>query len=296
MNIESFKIFCDLVETKSFSKAAHLNKITQSAVSQQIRSIENRFNVLLVERSRKQFQLTREGQTFYEGSRKVYEAYENLQGLMQELTSTVSGEIRISSVYSIGLHELPPYIKVFMKKHPTVKIHVNYRHSSEVYDDILNNEADLGLVAFPIPRPLITIESFRKDRLVLICHPQHYLANFQSMPLKQIVGHKLVGFEADIPTRMALDKIFKAHKINIKPVMEFDNIETLKRAVEIDAGVSIIPLSTVTQEILNKTLKAVEFSDEEILRPLGIIYRKNKVFSPAMKKFMSILKTKLPVA
>src|SRR3989344_5407977 len=129
MNIESFKIFCDLVETKSFSKAAQINKVTQSAVSQQIRAIENRFNVLLVERSRKQFQLTREGQMFYEGSRKIFEAYEQLLGMIQELTSTISGEIRISSVYSIGLHELPPYIKVFMRKHPTVKVHVEYRRS-----------------------------------------------------------------------------------------------------------------------------------------------------------------------
>ena len=96
MNIESFKVFCDLVETKSFSKAAELNRITQSAVSQQVRAIENRFNVLLIERNRRQFQLTREGQTFYEGSRRIHEAFENLQGGIQELTSTISGEIRIS--------------------------------------------------------------------------------------------------------------------------------------------------------------------------------------------------------
>src|SRR6185503_5968130 len=107
-----------------FSKAAQLNKVTQSAVSQQIRSIEERYNVLLIERSRKQFQLTREGQTFYEGSRRIFEAVEGLQGEMQELTSSISGEIRISSVYSIGLHELPAYIKAFLRKHPTVKINV----------------------------------------------------------------------------------------------------------------------------------------------------------------------------
>jgi DNA-binding transcriptional LysR family regulator len=267
--------------------------VTQSAVSQQIRAIENRFNVLLVERSRKQFQLTREGQMFYEGSRRIYESYEHLLGMIQELTSTVSGEIRISSVYSIGLHELPPYIKVFMRKHPTVKVHVEYRRSAQVYEDVLNGDADVGLVAFPGPRPGIVIDVFRKDRLVLVCQPQHYLANFQSMPIRQILGHKLVGFDPDLPTRMALDKIFKTHKMNIKPVMEFDNVETLKRAVEIDAGVSIVPLSTVTQEVQNKTLKVVEFSDEEISRPLGIIHRKNKVFTPAMKKFMSILKSKV---
>jgi len=293
MNIESFKIFCDLVETKSFSRAAQLNKVTQSAVSQQIRVIETRFNVLLVERSRKQFQLTPEGQTFYEGSRRIFQAYETLHGEMQELTSSISGEIRISSVYSIGLHELPAYIKAFMRRHPTVKIHIEYRRSAQVYEDILNSEADLGLVAFPNMRPQIGSEPFRKDRLILICHPQHYFANFQSMPIRQILGHKLVGFDSDLPTRMALDKIFKIHKMNVKPVMEFDNVETLKRAVEIDAGVSIVPLSTVTQEVQNKTLKVVEFSDEEILRPLGIIFRKNKVFTPAMKKFMGILKSKV---
>ncbi|MBV9463037.1 MAG: LysR family transcriptional regulator substrate-binding protein, partial [Verrucomicrobiae bacterium] len=135
----------------------------------------------------------------------------------------------------------------------------------------------------------LNIEVFRKDRLVLICHPQHYLANFRSMPLRQILGHKLVGFDPDVPTRMALDKIFKSHKMSIKPVMEFDNVETLKRAVEIDTGISIVPYSTVTTEVQNKTLKVVEFSDEEFFRPLAILTRKSKVHSQAMKKFTDIL-------
>ncbi|MDR3377411.1 MAG: LysR family transcriptional regulator substrate-binding protein, partial [Verrucomicrobiae bacterium] len=101
---------------------------------------------------------------------------------------------------------------------------------------------------------------------------------------------KVIGFEPDIPTRKALDKILREYGVEVKHVMEFDNVETVKRAVEIDAGVSIVPLGTVTQEVSKQTLAAVEIEDGEFFRPLAAIYKKNKVLSPAMKQFLSILK------
>ena len=118
MQIENFKIFADLVETKSFSKAAKLNNITQSAVSQQARAMERHFKALLVDRSQKQFQLTREGQRVYESAKEVLHAYEMLLSELQEMKKVVSGTIRISTIYSIGLHELPPYIKRFLHDFP----------------------------------------------------------------------------------------------------------------------------------------------------------------------------------
>ncbi len=178
-----------------------------------------------------------------------------------------------------------------MKQYPSVHVHVEYRRSNQVYEDIMEDTADLGLVAFPEKKTQIEVKAFRRDRLVLVCHPRHILASFKMMPIRQVVGHKFVGFDPDVPTRKAIDTIFKKHKITLQQVMEFDNIETLKRAVEIDMGVSMVPFSTVTQEIRNNTLKAIEFTDEEIFRPLGIVYRKGRVFSPALKAFLSILES-----
>ena len=125
---------------------------------------------------------------------------------------------------------------------------------------------------------------------MLICHPQHPFAKLKSVKLKALTGQKIIGFEPDIPTRKALDKILKEHGVEVKHVMEFDNIETVKRAVEIDAGISIVPQGTIAQEIAKQTLAAVAIEDGDFYRPIAAIYKKNKVLSPAMKQFLTILK------
>ena len=293
MQIENFKIFADLVETKSFSKAAKLNGITQSAVSQQARSMERNFKTLMIDRSQKQFNLTREGQRIYEAAKEVLHVYEKLHSELQEMKKVISGTIRISTIYSIGLHELPPYIKKFLHDFPSVNVRVEYRRSNLVYEDILHNSVDFGLVAFPQKLRQIENISFRNDRLVLIMHPHHPLAKDTEVDIKTLTGHKFIGFDPDIPTRKAVDMIFRDHQIEIIPVMEFDNIETVKRAVEIDHGIAIVPQATVQQEIRQGTLVAVPFKGKEFSRPLAILHRKGRVLTPAMKKFIEILNVEI---
>jgi DNA-binding transcriptional LysR family regulator len=177
-----------------------------------------------------------------------------------------------------------------MKSYPTVNIHVEYRRANQVYEDVLSNVVDLGLVAYPVRDSKLEIVPLRKEPLVLIAHPQHPFAKQKSIKLKSLAGQKVISFEPDIPTRKALDKILKEHDVEVNHVMEFDNVETVKRAVEIDAGISIVPQGTVTQEIAKQTLIAVIIEDGEFYRPLAAIFKKNKVLSPAMKQFLAILK------
>jgi DNA-binding transcriptional LysR family regulator len=290
MQIESLKVFCDLAETESFTKAAQINSVTQSAVSQQISALERTFKSLLIERSKKKFRLTREGQTLYEYSKQIIQTYESLHSKLQELKDIISGTIRVATIYSIGLHDLPPYVKKFMKIYPTVNVHVEYRRANQVYEDVLGNVVDLGLVAYPTKDAKLEIVPLRKEPLVLIVHPHHPFAKQKTVKLKALTGQKVIGFEPDIPTRKALDKILKEYDVDVKHVMEFDNVETVKRAVEIDAGVSIVPLGTVLQEIAKSTLVAIPLDDGDFFRPLAAIYKKNKVLSPAMKQFLAILK------
>jgi LysR family transcriptional regulator, transcriptional activator of the cysJI operon len=290
MQIDSLKVFCDLAETESFTKAAQINNVTQSAVSQQISALERAFKSLLIERSKKKFRLTREGQVLYDYSKQIIQTYESLHSRLQELKDIISGTIRVATIYSIGLHDLPPYIKRFMKSYPTVNIHVEYRRANQVYEDVLSNVVDLGLVAYPVRDSKLEIVPLRKEPLVLIAHPQHPFAKQKSIKLKSLSGQKVISFEPDIPTRKALDKILKEHDVEVNHVMEFDNVETVKRAVEIDAGISIVPQGTVTQEIAKQTLIAVIIEDGEFYRPLAAIFKKNKVLSPAMKQFLAILK------
>jgi len=290
MQIESLKVFCDLAETESFTKAAQINSVTQSAVSQQISSLERQFKSLLIERSKKKFRLTREGQVLYDFSKQIIQTYDGLHSKLQEIKDIISGTIRVATIYSIGLHDLPPYIKRFLKDYPTVHVHVEYRRANQVYEDVFSNVVDLGLVAYPTKDAKLEIVALRKDPLVLICHPQHPFAKHKNIKLKAITDQKFIGFEPDIPTRKAIDRVFRDQGVEVKTVMEFDNIETVKRAVEIDAGVSIVPLGTIVQEISKQTLAAVAIEDAELFRPLAAIYKKGKVLSPAMKQFINILK------
>jgi DNA-binding transcriptional LysR family regulator len=291
MQIESLKVFCDLAETESFTKAAQINDVTQSAVSQQISSLERQFKSLLIERSKKKFRLTREGQVLYDFSKQIIQHYESLHSKLQEIKDIVSGTIRVVTIYSIGLHDLPPYLKKFFKAFPTVHVHVEYRRSNQVYEEVLGNMVDLGLVAYPNRDPKLEIVPLRRDMMALICHPQHPLAKLKTIKLKDIAGQKFIAFEPDIPTRKAIDKILKEHGVEVNTIMEFDNVETVKRAVEIDAGISIVPQATIVQEIAKQTLAEVKFEDAEFFRPLAAIYKKNKVLSPAMKQFLVMLKS-----
>ena len=290
MQIESLKVFCDLVETESFTKAAEINQVTQSAVSQQISSLERLFKSLLIERSKKHFRLTREGQVLYDYSKQLLGTFEELQNKLHEIKEVVSGTIRVATIYSIGLHDLPPYLKRFLKSYPTVDVHVEYRRANQVYEDVIGNVVDLGLVAYPARDNKLEIYPLRKDPLILICHPQHPIAKHKELRLKALSGQKFIGFEPDIPTRKALDRILKDHSVQVQHVMEFDNIETVKRAVEIDAGVAIVPQGTVVQEVAKQTLAQVMIADGDFFRPLAAIYKKNKVLSPAMKEFLVSLK------
>ncbi|MFP4156066.1 MAG: LysR family transcriptional regulator [Opitutales bacterium] len=292
MHIENFKIFSDLVESESFSRAAKLNGITQSAVSQQLRAMEKNFNILIVDRSQKQFRLTREGQKLYESAKEMLYLYDKLNSELQEMKKVISGTIHISTVYSIGLHELPPYVKAFLTKYPEVNIRVEYRRANNVYEDILSNSIDLGLVAYPQKHKQLEILPFHDDMLVLVVSPEHPLAKRKSVELGEISGQKFVGFEPDIPTRKATDAIFREENIDVEPVMEFDNVETVKRAVEINAGIAILPQTTVTREAAQGLLKVIQFKNKVYKRPLALIHRKGRVLTPAMKKLIDLLTSK----
>jgi DNA-binding transcriptional LysR family regulator len=249
MQFESLKVFCDLAETESFTKTAQINGVSQSAVSQTISALERHFKSLLIERSKKNFRLTSEGEVLYRHSKEMLQTYDAIHSRMQEIKQIISGDIRLATVYSLGLHDLPPYVKRFMKDHPEVNIHVEYRRANQVYEGVLGNIVDLGLVAYPAPDAKLEVIPLRKDPLVLACHPQHPLAKLKAVKLKALTGQKFISFEPDIPTRKALDKLLKGQGVTVEHVMEFDNIETVKRAVELDCGVAIVPATTIRQEV-----------------------------------------------
>ena len=290
MHVDSLKVFCDLVETASFSKAAAAHGITQSAVSQQVRGLEARFGCALLERSRSGVAATPEGHAFYDTCRKMLASWNAFESRLSELKNEVSGELRIASIFSIGLHELPARLEAFRARYPDITVHVEYRRSVQVYELIESGEAHIGLVAFPTKRPGIMFEIFDEDTLVIICSPLHPLAGKKRIALTAIANEPFIGFEPDTPTRKMTDRYLRKAGVRVTPVTEFDNIETVKRAVEIGSGISIVPARTVAAEVASRQLAAIEVESPRMTRPLATIVSRNRPRPPGMKEFIALLK------
>ncbi len=290
MHLETLKVFCDVVETRSFSVAASQNYVTQSAVSQQIRMLEEKYGKQLLERTRGNVQLTPAGEILYQVSKEIVQRFGELEARLQAVTKIVAGTVRVATVHSIGLYELSAQLKRFLKAYPQVQLQLEYSRSTKIYDDALKGTIDIGVVAYPSRRPGITVMPFREDRLVLVCPPQHPLAKHKQVSIKKLAGEPLVGFDRDIPTRKETDRALRRHGIDARYVMELDNVEIMKRVVEIGIGLAILPEHAVRPEVRGGTLAAVQVADEVFLRPLGIIHRTGKHFSPAAVKFIECLR------
>lgn len=292
MHIETLKVFCDVVETRSFSTAASQNFVTQSAVSQQIRALETKYECKLIERTRGAVQVTPAGEIVYQASKEIVQRYLEMEGGLQSMNHRVGGTLRIATVYSVGLYELSSPLRRFLRAYPQVKVHLDYSRSNKIHEDVLRGSIDLGIVAYPSKRPHLVILPFREDRLVLICHPQHPLASHKQISINKIHGEAAIGFERDIATRRSIDRALRARGVALRYVAEVDNIDTIKRFVEVGQGVAIVPEPAVQSEVKSETLAVVHFSDEKISRPLAIVHRKGKQFSPAAQRFVDLLITK----
>lgn len=289
MHIETLKVFCDVVETRSFSTAASQNFVTQSAVSQQVRALESKYDCRLIERTRGAVQLTPAGEIVYEASKEIVQRYLDMEGGLQSMNHRVGGNLRIATVYSVGLYELSSPLRRFLRAYPQVKVHLDYSRANKIQEDVLRGSIDFGIVAYPARRPYLVILPFREDRLVMICHPQHPLGSHKQISVQKIHGEAAIGFERDIATRRAIDRALRSRGVSLRYVAEVDNIDTIKRFVEVGQGLAIVPEPAVQSEVKSETLTVVHFSDERISRPLAVVHRKGRQFSLAAQRFIEFL-------
>lgn len=291
MHIETLKVFCDLVDLESFSLAAERNFITQSAVSQQIRTLEEKFKRRLLERvrGRREVKLTAAGEVFYREAQRVLEAYEHLNESLRGVVGKIGGTVKVATVYSVGLHELPAKVREFMTKFPAAKIDLEYSRTTRIVRDVMNGTVELGVLAFPEPRRGLTITPMPDNLLVLIAPPDHKFASRKKVKVTELNGEDFVHFERDVPTRKAMDKIFKANGVEVRKVAEFDNIETIKRAVEVGFGLAIVPEPTVIEARKAGTIAVIELAERYWIRSVGVIHRSDRTLSLAAKKFLQLL-------
>ena len=290
MNIKSLKIFCDIVARRSFSRAAEDNGISQSGASQVVSQLENRLGVQLIERSKRPLVPTREGQVFFEGCRKIIDRYDALEDEVRSLHEQVAGRVRVAAIYSVGLHHMSRYLQEFMSQHPKANVRLEYLHPERVLESVEHGEADIGVVSYPRSTRTVHAEPWREEPMVLVCAPGNAFARRETIQLAALEGQAMVSFDPDLVIRHEIDRVLAARGVEPNVVMEFDNIETIKRAIEIDAGVALLPEPTVLREVAAGTLASVRISDEELVRPLGIIHARGKPLAPTVRRFIELLR------
>ena len=289
MNIETLRIFCDVVQRQSFSRGAAANGVSQSAATQSVHRVERHFDVQLIDRTKRPFVLTPEGQICYEGFRGVLELYDGVVSRVSSLREEIGGLVRVAAIYSVGLHDMTRCMQDFMRSYPKAKVRLEYLRPNKVYDAVLNAEADLGIVSYPVASPDLNVITLRSERMLLICHPDHKLARESAVTAEHLQDEEFVTFDGDLSIRKEIDRYLHQRSVSVRTMMEFDNIETIKQAVAIGAGVSILPGPTVRHEVSNGTLAAIRLIAPELRRPIGIIHRHRRVFSPTTAKFVEML-------
>ena len=241
MHLKSLRVFCDVVGRRSFSRAASENGITQSGASQIVHHLEEHLGVKLIDRSKRPFVLTPEGEVYYEGCRGLVQRLYALEDEVRSLRQEVEGRVSVASIYSIGLSHMNRCVQDFLHKHPKAHVRVEYQHPQQVVELVESGQVDLGLISYPKQTRTLKAIPWRDEAMVVVCAPTHPLAGAKSVTLEQLDGREMVGFDEGLQIRREIDRVLSARGVSVHVVMEFDNIETLKLAVEINAGLSVLP-------------------------------------------------------
>ena len=289
MNVKSLKVFCDVVARRSFSRAADDNGISQSGASQIVNHLEEHLGVRLIDRTKRPFVLTPEGEAYYEGCRKLVQRYFALEEEVKTLHEEVSGRVSVASIYSIGLSHMNRFVQSFLKRFPRSNVRLSYHHPRRVYELVESDQVDLGLVSYPHSTRTIKATAWREEPMVVVCSPEHPLARRSEARLEDLHGLDLVAFDPDLEIRDEIDRALASRGVETRVAMEFDNTETIKRAVEINAGVALLPRPTVEREVESQAIVALPLSGSALARPIGIIQRRGKDLGQTATRFMQLL-------
>jgi DNA-binding transcriptional LysR family regulator len=201
----------------------------------------------------------------------------------------VEGTIRVAAIYSVGLHDMSRHMQPFMAAYPQARVLLECLHPHKVVEAVLNDEADVGILSYPAATRALEVVPLRDEPMVLVAHPAHRLARRRSIGPADLAAERFVAFDNDLPIRRAVDRALKQQNVKVEVVMEFDNVETIKQAIGINAGISILPRPTVLKEVGMRTLVTLPMALDGLVRPIGIIRRKGHRLPPAVARFIEQL-------
>lgn len=290
MNIDTLRLYCHVVQTNSFSRGAREIGVTQSAASQSIRQLENDMEVTLLDRSKRPFIVTDQGEKFYRACRDLLEGFDRIRDEIARDKRRVEGTVRVAAIYSIGLHDMGVYMQRFRHLYPEARLRLDCLHPKEVIRSVEEDLADIGLISYPSSSRTLNVIPLWEEPLRLVCPPTHHLAKHKKINFRDLNEVPFVAFDPDLSIRKVIDRVLRQEHARVDVVMEFDNVESIKEGVLLGAGVSVLPEPVFQKEIAMRSLHAIPFDRDDLVRPIGLIHRRKKRLPPTVNRFIEILK------
>jgi DNA-binding transcriptional LysR family regulator len=290
LTLSEARLFKEISQTKSISRAASHCGISQSAATQHLQEIERRLGLTLVDRSTRPLGLTGAGRLYADFCRDILRREEQFLWAMEKLKGDAEGSVRVASIYSIGLSEMTRLREQFELRHPNAQLTVNYLRPDKIYEAVLSDNADLGLVSYPVAKRELAVIPWRKEQMTVAVAPGHPFATKARLEPADLNGQEFISFDEDLIIRRELDRFFREEGIEVRMIMQIDNIQTIKEAVALGSGISILPARTLQAEIEQGRLVSVPLHAPGLLRPVGIVHRKRKKFTLAAQDFLNLLR------
>ncbi len=289
MDLDHFKLFKDIAQARSFSRGAGMNGVSQSAASQHLQEVEERLGAELLDRSSRPLTITDAGKLYLELCRDVLRRQDEFLVALERLKSEVEGTVRVASIYSVGLSEMSQLENEFSRRHPQARLEVEYLRPEKVYEAVVMDRADLGLMSYAEPSKEVMVLPWREEQMVVAASPYHELANESEVRPEQLEGFDFVGFDEDLPIRREIDRFLREHHVRVNVTMHFDNLQMIKEAVAHGSGISIMPARVMEAEVAQGRLVPIPIADFGLYRPLGIVHRRKKRFHRAGQAFLDLL-------
>lgn len=284
-----FKLFKEIAHARSMSKGAAQCGITQSAASQHVQEVERRLGVTLLDRSKRPLEITPAGQLYLDHCRDVLRLDDEFLHKLEAFKLEISGTVRVASIYSIGITEMSRLQDEFAARFPNATLQVEYMRPDKIYEAVLEERADLGLVSYPEGNREIAVVPWREEEMQVALAPTHPLAKLSLLEPRDLNGQDYVGFDEDLRIRREIDRFLRGHEIEVTLVMNFDNIQMIKEAVALGTGLSILPARTTQAEVEQGRLISIPIDAPGLVRPVGIVHRKKKTLSRAAGSFIQLL-------
>jgi DNA-binding transcriptional LysR family regulator len=290
VTIQNLRLVRDIAHFRSISKAARVHDLSQSAASQALSELERHLGTELFDRHRRPLDITAAGKLYLEYCREVLRKDDELKSSLAQLKKQTGGRVRLAAIYSVGLSEMSQIEARFEERFPEAELEVQYLRPERVWEAILADQAELGLMSYAESSREVVAIPWRDEEMVVAVSPEHPLARQRSIPIAAIEGQAFVGFDDDLPIQDQIDRYLRDHKVTVEVGLRFDNVAMIKQAVAHGAGLSIMPERVMHDDIRQGQLQALHLEPAELYRPVRIIHRRRKVFSEVASGLLDLLR------